>query len=105
MTNGRGVKQGGQQEQSGKEVRLWESRSSEEEGHDGRGGANALLTLFQPVPYSPPHCLFQVGAPAPPNTPPPTLTPGTQMLRQKTSIVLDTPKGSHQSPHYIGREK
>lgn len=68
------------------------------------GAANALLTLFQPVPYSPPHCLFQVGAPAQP-TPLPTLTPGTQMLRQKTSIGLDAPKGLHQFPHYIGREK
>lgn len=50
-------------------------------GSKGRGErANALLTLFQPVPYSPPHCPFQVGALAPPS-PTPALTPATQMLR------------------------
>lgn len=41
-------------------------------GGQGRGqGANVLLTLFQPVPYSPLQCPFQVGAPAPPS---PTLS-------------------------------
>lgn len=71
-------------------------------GSQGRGlrGPMLFLTLFQPAPYSPPHCPFQVGAPAPPPCPPPC-SRGTQMLRQKTqgimtnqpSIILEAPKG------------
>lgn len=44
-------------------------------GSQGKGlrGPMLFLTLFQPAPYSPPHCPFQVGAPAPPPHPPPLL--------------------------------
>lgn len=33
---------------------------------EGAEGPMLFLILFQPAPYSPPHCPFQVGAPAPP---------------------------------------
>lgn len=62
---------------------------------EGVEGPMLLVVLFQPVPYSPPHCPFQVGVSAPP-CPAPTYSeaktdPRGVMTNQPT-VTLEAPK-------------
>ena len=56
---------------------------------EGAEGPMLFLTLFQLVPYSPPHCPFQVGAPAsPPTLPPNSHSQSTQVLRRPLLLKM-----------------
>lgn len=61
---------------------------------EGAEGPILFLTLFQLVPYSPPHCPFQVGAPASPPHSPNSRSQSTQVLRRPLLLKMQRDSSS-----------
>lgn len=61
---------------------------------EGAEGPMLFLTLFQLVPYSPPHCPFQVGAPASPPHSPNSCSQSTQVLRRPLLLKMQRDSSS-----------